>query len=139
MSLRLLDVFREKRFICDLSLSTVLLEDKKIPWILLIPRVENALQITDLSFDNQITLLREINLCSSVMKKLFESDQLNIASIGNKTPQLHVHIICRTKKDPLWPQTVWDKNLEKLSESESIARAERIKEIILKKQSTGLF
>lgn len=133
MSFKLIDAFKKKIFICDLSLSTVLLENKEIPWILLIPRVENVSQITDLSFDDQITLLKEINLCSSVMKDLFECDQLNIASIGNKTPQLHVHIICRTKKDPLWPQTVWDKDLEELSKSESIARAEKIRETILKK------
>ena len=134
MSFELLNAFKEKKFICNLDLSTVLLEDKEIPWILLIPKVENALQITDLSFDNQIALLKEINLCSSVMKELFECDQLNIASIGNKTPQLHVHIICRTTKDPLWPQTVWDKALRGLSESEGITRAGKIRESVLKKQ-----
>ena len=27
--------------------------------------------------------------------------------IGNITPQLHVHIICRNKNDTFWPNTVW--------------------------------
>ena len=28
--------------------------------------------------------------------------------IGNMTPQLHVHVICRKKGDPDWPGTVWN-------------------------------
>lgn len=127
MSFELLDTFKNKEFICNLNLSTVLLEDKEIPWILLIPRIENARQITDLSFDDQITLLKEINLCSSVMKNLFECDQLNIASIGNKTHQLHIHIICRTKKDLLWPQAVWDKEIPSLSKIEKTRRSDQIR------------
>lgn len=130
MSFKLLSAFKEKKFICNLDLSTVLLEDKEIPWILLIPRVENALQITDLPFDNQITLLKEINLCSSVMKNLFECDQLNIASIGNKTPQLHIHIVCRTKKDSLWPQSVWDKEISNISEIEKTHRSDKIRQAL---------
>ena len=130
MSFELLSVFTEKKFICNLDLSTVLLEDKEIPWILLIPRIENALQITDLYFDDQIALLREINLCSSAMKNSFECDQLNIASIGNKTPQLHIHIVCRTKKDPLWPQAVWDKEIQNLSEIEKTYRSEKIRQAL---------
>ena len=130
MSFELLSVFKEKKFICNLDLSTVLLEDKEIPWILLIPKIENALQITDLYFDDQIALLREINLCSSAMKNSFECDQLNIASIGNKTPQLHIHIVCRTKKDPLWPQAVWDKEIQNLSEIEKTYRSEKIRQAL---------
>ncbi len=128
MNFELIDSLKEKKFIKNLDLSTVLLENKEIPWILLVPRINNISQFTDLSFNNQITLLKEINLCSSLMKHLFECDQLNIASIGNKTPQLHIHVICRTKKDMLWPQAVWDKEIRNLSEEESIIRANRIRQ-----------
>jgi diadenosine tetraphosphate (Ap4A) HIT family hydrolase len=33
---------------------------------------------------------------------------LNVAAIGNKTPQLHIHVIARNTADPAWPYTVWD-------------------------------
>lgn len=130
MSFKLLDAFKDKILIKELKLSYVLLEDKKIPWIFLIPRVENVFQITDLSFENQIELLKEINLCASVMKNLFKWDQLNIAAIGNKTPQLHVHIISRNKKDSVWPETVWDKEIEILSEYEKVNRANKIRDAL---------
>jgi diadenosine tetraphosphate (Ap4A) HIT family hydrolase len=38
----------------------------------------------------------------------FNPTQLNVAAIGNKTPQLHVHVIARYTHDPAWPGTVWD-------------------------------
>jgi diadenosine tetraphosphate (Ap4A) HIT family hydrolase len=31
-----------------------------------------------------------------------------VAAIGNKTSQLHIHVIARYQTDPAWPDTVWD-------------------------------
>lgn len=137
MSFELSDTFKKKTFITDLELSAVVLEGKEIPWILLIPRVENASNLTDLSFDNQVTLLKEINLCSTVMKDLFNSDRLNIATIGNKTPQLHIHIISRRKDDVVWPQSAWDKEINFISSEEKLKRAERIREALRKELYIG--
>ena len=41
------------------------------------------------------------------MKKLFKTTKLNVEKIGNLVPQLHIHIIARTKKDVSWPLSVW--------------------------------
>ncbi len=127
MSFQLLDTFKKKIKICDLKLSTVILESKEFPWILLIPRVENANQINHLSIEDQLQLTREINLCSCIMEELFECDRLNVAAIGNKTPQLHVHIICRSEKDPLWPETIWGKPMNNISFEEAENRASLIR------------
>ena len=51
--------------------------------------------------------MREIEICERAMDNLFHPTQTNVAMIGNKTPQLHVHLICRFKTDPGWPETVW--------------------------------
>ncbi len=120
---KLCSALDEKLFVTDLSLSRVLLNPTKdLPWIFLVPRVENVLQITDLSMPDQMKLLKELNLASKIMTTLFECDRLNIAAIGNKTPQLHVHIICRTMSDPYWPETVWQYEYTKMTESESLKR-----------------
>ena len=34
-------------------------------------------------------------------------DKLNIAALGNVTPQLHIHVIGRRRDDPVWPDPVW--------------------------------
>ena len=84
------------RSIIDLKLCSVLFEDNAYyPWIFLVPRVENAKNMTKLSLEERLQLMREMDLCEEVMVENFPCDQTNIAMIGNKTPQLHVHILCR--------------------------------------------
>lgn len=98
-----------KSFITDLKLCRVLLENNRnYPWIFLVPRIPNVSKIMDLSMDHQLMLLKELDLAQTVLWNLFSPAQINVAAIGNKTPQLHVHIIARSLNDPSWPETVWD-------------------------------
>lgn len=128
MKFELLDVFKEKKLIKKLDLCDVILENKKIPWVLLIPRRINVYQMNQLSEEDQIELMKEINLVSNVMEEIFPCDRLNIATIGNKAPQLHVHVICRTQNDGFWPETIWGKPIEKLTTEETKERARTIRE-----------
>ena len=123
----ILDVFKAKPLIAELPLCTVVMEDKEFPWVLLIPRRKNVLQINQLPARSQLQLMREINAVSNIMEKLFPCDRLNVAAIGNKCPQLHLHIICRTKNDSLWPETVWGKEMQKLTDEELKSRLEKIR------------
>lgn len=122
----LLEAFKKKDFIIDLSLCTVLMEDKEFPWILLIPRRPNLKQMNHLILQDQATLMKEITFASNIMEKLFPTDILNVAAIGNKTPQLHIHVISRNKNDSLWPEVVWGKNMKKLTEEEKNERIMKI-------------
>ena len=51
--------------------------------------------------------MKEIVYASKVMKQLFKTSKLNVEKIGNIVPQLHIHIIARSKKDSSWPLSVW--------------------------------
>jgi diadenosine tetraphosphate (Ap4A) HIT family hydrolase len=51
--------------------------------------------------------MKEIIYVSKIMKKLFKTSKLNVEKIGNIVPQLHIHIIARSKKDSSWPLSVW--------------------------------
>ena len=51
--------------------------------------------------------MKEIVYVSKVMKKLFKTSKLNVEKIGNIVPQLHIHIIARSKNDSSWPLSVW--------------------------------
>lgn len=99
----------KKSFIIDLPLCHVLLEDNQAyPWIFLVPRRPNISRIMDLNWDDQIQLLKELDRAQKIIWEIFKVDQLNVAAIGNKTPQLHIHVIGRKIDDPAWPGTVWD-------------------------------
>lgn len=101
--------FSNKYFIVDLPLCRVLLEDEfHYPWILLVPRRSKLERIMDLEQVDQLQLLKELDLSQRVLWNSFDLTQLNVAAIGNKTPQLHIHVIGRKSMDPAWPNTVWD-------------------------------
>ena len=34
---------------------------------------------------------------------------MNVAALGNQTPQLHIHVIARFQTDPAWPGPIWGK------------------------------
>ncbi len=92
----------------DLKLCTIRLNDNsKFPWIILIPKRNKITDISDLNSKDQTLLMKEIVYVSKVMKKLFKTSKLNVEKIGNIVPQLHLHIIARSKKDSSWPLSVW--------------------------------
>ena len=92
----------------DLKLCTIRLNDNsKFPWIILIPKRNKVTDMSDLNSRDQILLMKEIVYVSKIMKKLFKTSKLNVEKIGNIVPQLHIHIIARSKKDSSWPLSVW--------------------------------
>jgi diadenosine tetraphosphate (Ap4A) HIT family hydrolase len=100
---------KAKIFVADLPLSTVLLEDEShYPWILLVPRRPQIKRIMDLEMTDQVQLIQELDLAQKILWNEFQLDNINVAAIGNKTPQLHIHVIGRFTSDPAWPLTVWD-------------------------------
>ena len=99
---------KDSYYINRLKLCTIrLINNSKFPWIILIPNRKNKTDITDLNSKDQILLMKEIVHCSKLMKKIFKTSKLNVEKIGNKVPQLHIHVIARFKKDSSWPLSVW--------------------------------
>ena len=99
---------KNSHFIVELKLCSIrLIDNCKFPWIILIPNRKKVTDITELKAKDQILLMKEIIFCSNKMKKIFKTSKLNVEKIGNVVPQLHLHIIARTKKDSSWPLSVW--------------------------------
>ena len=86
--------------------------DARFPWIVLIPRVENARELEDLSGDQCVQLMSEILASGRAVRAIGEVvpvpvAKLNVGQLGNVTPQLHVHVVGRRPGDPAWPGPVW--------------------------------
>ncbi|MDR1433452.1 MAG: HIT domain-containing protein [Puniceicoccales bacterium] len=126
----LLKTFENRLRICDFKLSCVLLNNTKLPWVFLIPMRPDVVQINQLADVDQLQLMREMTAVSDAMEALFPCDRLNVAAIGNRTPQLHVHVICRTEDDGCWPETVWQYSCEKISGEEYEFRCEKIRKAL---------
>ncbi|MGH8076780.1 MAG: HIT family protein [Lysobacter sp.] len=84
-----------------------LMDDANHPWLILVPRVEGATEVIDLSDSQQAQLTREIATASRALKAAFKPHKLNVAALGNVVSQLHVHVIARFEDDIAWPRPVW--------------------------------
>jgi len=81
--------------------------DSRYHWGVLVPRRAGAVEICDLSTDDQAQLMAEIVKLSGLIRTLPGVEKLNVGNLGNIVPQLHVHVIGRYKGDPAWPGPVW--------------------------------
>src|SRR5882724_12113538 len=73
----------------DLPLCRVLvIKDAHYPWLLLVPRRPDVVEIIDLDEVAQGQLMTEIARGARALKDITKCDKLNIAALGNLVPQL---------------------------------------------------
>ena len=76
---------------------------------MLVPERKDIRDAIDLSEADHETLWAESRSFSSAIMKIFSGEKLNVAALGNMTPQLHIHHIVRYASDPAWPGPIWGK------------------------------
>jgi diadenosine tetraphosphate (Ap4A) HIT family hydrolase len=64
-------------------------------------------EIYQLDSADQLQLLHESSLLAETLARLFAADKINVATIGNMVPQLHMHHVARFKSDAAWPRPIW--------------------------------
>ncbi len=82
-------------------------DDARFPWLILIPRVEGAVELENLSVEQRAVLMEETVRAGALVRRLGAVEKLNVGAIGNVTAQLHVHVVGRRRDDGLWPDPVW--------------------------------
>ena len=92
----------------DLPLARVLVNnDSNYPWLILVPRRPNLVEVIDLDEAAQAQLMSEVTRVARALRDLTACHKLNVAALGNMVPQLHVHVVARSKADSAWPGPVW--------------------------------
>lgn len=100
-------ILADSEFISKLNLSELrLIKDGDVDWFVLIPLKEGKKDWSDLEMEDQFELCREISLVSEKLA-VVNPDKVNVASLGNVVPQLHVHVLARYKNDRAWPGAIW--------------------------------
>jgi len=109
--------------VIDLPLCQVRLSrDARYPWVILIPQRDEVVEIYDLTPDDQARLWREATLLGQAMMRHYGGDKLNLATLGNLVPQLHLHVIVRFKEDAAWPGPVWGQGTAEAYSDEALER-----------------
>ena len=85
----------------------LLMNERRSPWFILVPQRSGISELHQLAECDQMQLMRESSALATYLSSTIGCDKLNIASLGNLVPQLHIHHVLRYRNDPAWPAPVW--------------------------------
>lgn len=84
-----------------------LMNDAHYPWLVLVPRRPQLVDLDEVGDADRPLLTAEITMASRILKGITSAQKMNVASLGNVCPQLHIHVIARFRDDAAWPKPVW--------------------------------
>ena len=87
---------------CDVLLN----RNAAVPWFILVPDSQLN-DVLDLPEAQGRAVLAECSAVSAFIKRELGYSKVNYAGLGNVVPQMHLHIIGRSKTDACWPLPVW--------------------------------
>jgi len=87
----------------------LMMNDSQYPWFILVPEIADLSEIYQLTKPERELLLEESCFLAENLAVLYNADKMNVATIGNLVPQLHIHHIVRYQTDKAWPAPVWGK------------------------------
>jgi diadenosine tetraphosphate (Ap4A) HIT family hydrolase len=68
---------------------------------------EHVAEMSDLDISARGHLINVVLAVESGLRALMNPDKINLASLGNKVPHLHWHVIARFADDPHFPESIW--------------------------------
>ena len=84
----------------------LLMDNALVPWLIVVPHTAHTeLYQLEAALKNEVYQL--IDQCSAFLKKRHPEAKLNVAALGNVVTQLHIHVVARTRHDPVFPGLVW--------------------------------
>jgi diadenosine tetraphosphate (Ap4A) HIT family hydrolase len=99
---------RDALVVGDMALSRVLLmKDARWPWLILVPRREGLVELSDLDAADRALLIEEAALAARFLRAHVKADKINIGALGNVISQFHLHVVARFVGDPAWPGPIW--------------------------------
>ncbi len=97
---------KDENVIIKNDLFRVILVDD-IPGFVRIILNRHISEFSDLDIDEYRMISDEVYRIEKIMRKILQPDKINIASLGNYVPHLHIHIIPRFKNDSWYPDSIW--------------------------------
>jgi len=64
-------------------------------------------EMTDLKSAERERLMRVVYALEQALISVVEPDKINVASLGNRVPHIHWHVIPRFLDDPHFPNPIW--------------------------------
>jgi len=101
---------QNENIIFENSFLRVVLVDE-IPGYIRIITQKHIKELSELDEKEYIYLFTLAKALEKEIINILNPDKINIASLGNMTPHVHIHIIPRYKNDPWWPNATFCKKI----------------------------
>ncbi|MEE9332065.1 MAG: HIT family protein [Methylophilaceae bacterium] len=101
----------------------VLLDDADYPAYCRVELLAHVKEMTDLAPVDRARTMKVVFAVETAMREVLQPEKINLASLGNKTPHLHWHVIPRFENDKHFPNSHWG---EVTQEGQPLALSEGI-------------
>ncbi len=91
----------------DYFCRVVLLNDADYPAYCRVELIEHIKEMTDLPPQQRARMMKTVFAVETALREVTHADKINLASLGNKTPHMHWHIIPRFENDKHFPNSHW--------------------------------
>lgn len=85
----------------------VLLNDADYPAYCRVELLEHVKEMSDLPPQDRARMMKVVFAVETALRMVFNPDKINLASLGNKTPHIHWHVIPRYEHDKHFPNSHW--------------------------------
>ncbi len=89
----------------------VLLNDVDYPAYCRVELLKHVKEMTDLTPLQRAKMMKTVFAVELALREVTKADKINLASLGNKTPHVHWHVIPRFTSDRHFPNSHWGKAL----------------------------
>jgi diadenosine tetraphosphate (Ap4A) HIT family hydrolase len=94
----------------------VLLNDADYPAYCRVELLAHVKEMTDLSPPERARTMKVVFAVETAVREVIQPDKINLASLGNKTPHMHWHVIPRFETDKHFPNSHWGEALRNTSD-----------------------
>lgn len=72
-------------------------------------------EMTDLAVSDRTEVMRVVFAAEAALRQVMRPDKINLATLGNRVPHVHWHVIPRFTDDPHFPNPVWSSKRRELT------------------------
>ena len=101
----------------------VLLNDADYPGYCRVELIAHIKEMTDLPIHQCSQLMQTVCVVEQAIRDVLQPTKINLASLGNKTPHLHWHVVPRFDNDKHFPNSHWGQALREVK-TEALTKAQ---------------
>ncbi|PPC97674.1 HIT family protein [Methylotenera mobilis] len=111
----------------------VLLNDEDYPAYCRVELLDHIKEMTDLAPQDRARMMKVVFAVETALREALNPDKINLASLGNKTPHIHWHVIPRFEHDKHFPNSHWG---EAMRESNTSPLDAKMKQVLAENMNT---